>query len=93
MAISDPANCCYVSDATVWEAGIKCSLGKLKMPIPFGIMFPERLLELGFQSLPISHAHLHQVIKAPAAVTAVAVLSLSMRSLRRVIPAGMLRPS
>ena len=61
-AISDPVNCCYVSDASAWEAGIKHSLGKLKLPVAFEILFPARLLELGFHSLPIRHVHLHQIV-------------------------------
>lgn len=64
-ALSDPANVCHVSDATAWEAGIKHSLGKLKLPVPFEILFPARLLELGFHSLPIRHSHLHQIIHLP----------------------------
>ncbi|MEO5917614.1 MAG: type II toxin-antitoxin system VapC family toxin [Luteolibacter sp.] len=64
-AISDPANRCHVSDATAWEIGIKQSLGKLKLPLPFDELFPTRLLALGFLSLPIRHAHLHEVIRLP----------------------------
>jgi PIN domain nuclease of toxin-antitoxin system len=64
-AISDPVNCCYVSDASVWEVGIKHSLGKLKLPVAFEILFPARLLEKGFHSLPIRHVHLHQIVHLP----------------------------
>jgi PIN domain nuclease of toxin-antitoxin system len=64
-AISDPANICHVSDATAWECGIKLSLGKLKLPIPYDRLFPGRLLVLGFQSLPIRHPHLYQLVLLP----------------------------
>ncbi|MEO5916178.1 MAG: type II toxin-antitoxin system VapC family toxin [Luteolibacter sp.] len=64
-AISDPANRCHVSDATAWEMGIKHSLGKLEMPIPFEHLFPAGLQSLGFHSLPILHPHLHEVIRLP----------------------------
>ena len=64
-AISDPANQCHVSDATAWEAGIKLSLGKLKLPLPFERLFPDRLLELGFLSLPVCHSHLHRIVHLP----------------------------
>jgi len=64
-AISDPESRSYVSDATAWEIGIKHSQGKLTLPLPFEILFPTRLLMLGFYVLPIRHAHLHQVIHLP----------------------------
>ena len=64
-AISDPANRCHVSDATAWEMGIKHSLGKLEMPVPFEQLFPVGLRTLGFHSLPILHTHLHEVIRLP----------------------------
>ena len=63
--ISDPVNYCYVSDVSAWEADIKHSLGKLKLPVAYEILFPARLLELGFHSLPIRHAHLHQIVHLP----------------------------
>ena len=64
-AISDPENRCHVSDASAWESGIKLSLEKLKLPLPYERLFPGRLLELGFHSLPIRHSHLHRIVHLP----------------------------
>ena len=54
-----------MSDATAWEAGIKHSLRKLKLPVPYEELFPNRLEALGFHVLPIRHAHLHEQVKLP----------------------------
>ncbi len=43
--------------------GIKHSLGKLKLPLAYEILFPERLDAEGFRSLPIRHSHLHRLMK------------------------------
>ncbi len=64
-AISDAGNRSYVSDATAWEAGIKQSLGKLSLPVPYAALFPARLEAEGFHILPIRHAHLHRLIALP----------------------------
>ena len=64
-AITDPANHSVVSDATAWEMGIKHALGRLTLPVAFETLFPGRLEELGFHTLPIRHAHLHQMVKLP----------------------------
>ena len=46
-AICDGANESPVSDATAWEAGIKHSLGKLRLPAPFEELFPGRIIARG----------------------------------------------
>ncbi len=61
--ISAPQNQSFVSDATAWEMGIKQSLGKLKIPLPYEELFPGRLQSEGFYTLPILHKHLHQLVK------------------------------
>ncbi len=58
--IQDSANALFVSPATLWEIGIKDSLGKLKLPEPFEKMFPARLDADGIVLLPILIPHLHQ---------------------------------
>ncbi|SKB01125.1 PIN domain nuclease, a component of toxin-antitoxin system (PIN domain) [Prosthecobacter debontii] len=65
VAISHPENQSFVSDATAWEVGIKHSLGKLDLPVPYEDLFPSRLQTLGFQILPIRHAHLHEAARLP----------------------------
>lgn len=61
MTISTSGNRCFVSDATAWEVGIKHSLDKLKLPLPYVDLFPQRLVSPGFHVLPIRHPHLHRV--------------------------------
>lgn len=43
----------YVSAASVWEAAIKASIGKLKEPADL----PERIRDSGFRELPVSSDH------------------------------------
>lgn len=64
-AICDGANESLVSDATAWEAGIKHSLGKLRLPAPFEELFPGRIIAEGFRVLPIRHLHLHELVRLP----------------------------
>lgn len=64
-SISNLENKSYVSDASAWEAGIKDSLGKLKLPVAYEDLFPGRLKTLGFHIQPICHAHLHRLVRLP----------------------------
>lgn len=64
-AISDPENKAFVSDATAWEIGIKHSLGKLDLPVPYESLFPYQLEALGFHRLPIRYTHLHRQMQLP----------------------------
>jgi PIN domain nuclease of toxin-antitoxin system len=50
-----------VSVASLWEIAIKMSLGKLDAPGDL----PERVLELGFELLPITNEHAWQVRQLP----------------------------
>lgn len=59
-AIQDPANTLFVSPATLWEIGIKDSLGKLTLPEPFEKLFPARLDADGIMLLPLLMPHLQQ---------------------------------
>lgn len=65
IAISDPNNTRFVSDATAWEMAIKHSLGKLRLPLPYESLFPETLENFGFLMLPIMHEHFYQMIHLP----------------------------
>ena len=64
-AIQDMANSLFVSPATLWEIGIKDSLGKLTLPEPFEQLFPARLDEIGIVMLPILVPHLHKHRRLP----------------------------
>jgi PIN domain nuclease of toxin-antitoxin system len=47
----------YLSSASAWEIGIKCSNEKLTLPLPPEIYIPTRLLDTGVNPLPIRVEH------------------------------------
>jgi len=55
--IEEPENNCYISIATLWEMGIKYSLGKLKLKAELKRIF-ELFFESGFLLLPITPDHI-----------------------------------
>jgi PIN domain nuclease of toxin-antitoxin system len=63
--IQDVRNTIFVSSATLWEIGIKDSLGKLSLPKPFEELFPARLDASNIFILPILVPHLHEHRKLP----------------------------
>ncbi len=65
QGIENPEHDKFVSAASLWEIAIKLSLGKVKLPQPFGEVFPQQLEINGFDLLPISCAQLNQVVALP----------------------------
>ena len=63
--IENPDNDKFISAASLWEIAIKLSLGKVKLPQSFDEVFPQQLEINGFELLPISCAHLNQLILLP----------------------------
>jgi PIN domain nuclease of toxin-antitoxin system len=63
--IQDTQNSIFVSAATLWEIGIKDSLGKLSLPEPFEQLFPDRLVDSNILMLPVLVPHLHMHRKLP----------------------------
>lgn len=63
--IENPAHKKFVSAASLWEIAIKLNLEKLKLPKPFDEVFPHQLQVNGFELLPISYAHLNQLVLFP----------------------------
>jgi len=55
--IVNPENDCFVSTGTLWEMGIKYSLGKLKLKTDLDRVF-QIFFETGFQLLPIKPGHI-----------------------------------
>ncbi len=63
--IENPSNEKWVSAASLWEIAIKLSLEKLKLPKPFGEVFPHQLEINGFGLLPVSCIHLSHLTALP----------------------------
>jgi PIN domain nuclease of toxin-antitoxin system len=55
--ISDEANELWFSVASIWEIGIKVSIGKLPLPEPLESYVSSRMAELGVQLLDIKANH------------------------------------
>lgn len=64
-AIQDPGNDCYLSVASVWEAVIKASLGKLPLPLPAEEYLPRQRERHGIASLAIEEADVAQLARLP----------------------------
>lgn len=63
--IENPAHEIFVSAASLWEIALKLTLEKLKLPIPFGEVFPRQLEVNGFELLSISCPQLNQLVSLP----------------------------
>lgn len=55
--IKDTSNLCYISIASLWEMGIKASLGKLELKNDLGQIF-QIIYKSGFDILEITPAHI-----------------------------------
>lgn len=64
-AIEDPANTVFVSVVSLWEIGLKSSIGKLAVKLPLDDFFAENVDGNGFQVLPITRAHIIRVHSLP----------------------------
>ncbi len=65
-AIGDPANDVYLSAASVWEAVIKHSMGKLRLPEPPAEYLPRQREDHRIASLPVDEAALPHLSALPA---------------------------
>lgn len=63
--IADDANEVWLSVASVWEMGIKVSIGKLPLPEQIGEYVSTRMTQLGARSLKITASHALQVAMLP----------------------------
>ena len=59
--MADLENVIYVSAASAWELGIKCSKGKLRM----GTSVPLLLGRFGFMELPVTIVHAERAAMLP----------------------------
>lgn len=63
--IEDQENAKLVSVASLWEIGIKISLGRLTLAQPFEELIPRQIELNGFALLPLRIAHIAKVISLP----------------------------
>jgi PIN domain nuclease of toxin-antitoxin system len=64
-AIEEAADLPLVSIASVWEIGIKISLGKLDVGVPLGTFVRDHILGNGMEILAITPAHIERVVRLP----------------------------
>jgi PIN domain nuclease of toxin-antitoxin system len=64
VLIDDPANECFLSIASVWEMGIKTSIGKLELRVDFAGL-TEFMAANRIELLPISFAHIQRLQYLP----------------------------
>ena len=55
----------YLSDVSAWEASIKYGLGKLKIPEPPEVFFPDRVRRAEYHHLRIDLRHVTKVHSLP----------------------------
>jgi PIN domain nuclease of toxin-antitoxin system len=63
--IEEPENVVQVSVDTLWEIGIKHSLGRLELERPFEELIPEQLATNGFGLLSVELSHISKVATLP----------------------------
>lgn len=63
--IENPENAIYLSIASVWELGIKVSLGKLEMPSPFHIFMDSQLKQNSISLLGIDVEYIGRLVHLP----------------------------
>lgn len=64
-SLVDEANEVWFSVASVWEIGIKVTIGKLPLPEPVDSYISSRMAQLGARSLDISVTHALQAAALP----------------------------
>jgi PIN domain nuclease of toxin-antitoxin system len=63
--IEDPQNVKLVSIASLWEIGLKMSLGRLELAQPFEELLPRQMEVNGFGVLPLRISHIARIIALP----------------------------
>jgi PIN domain nuclease of toxin-antitoxin system len=64
-AIEATGNLSLLSVASLWEIGIKASLGRLTLERPFLELVPRQMEVNGFELLPVEVVHISRVISLP----------------------------
>ena len=63
--ILNESNEIWFSVASIWEIGIKVSIGKLPLPEKIEDYLPPRMIQLGAKSLEIKVPHVFQIAELP----------------------------
>jgi len=63
--ISDPSNDLFISIASLWEATVKITIGKMRVPGDSIDYLLHRATQTGVTTLPILSMHLQQLQKLP----------------------------
>lgn len=63
--IEDQGNAKLVSSASLWEMGLKISLGRLELAQPFEELIPAQMRMNGFGLLPLRVPHIAKIISLP----------------------------
>jgi len=63
--IEDQRNVKLVSVASLWETGLKISLGRLELAQPFEELIPAQMRMNGFGLLPLRISHIAKIISLP----------------------------
>lgn len=63
--IEDQGNAKLVSVASLWEMGLKMSLGRLELAQPFVDLIPRQMELNGFGLLPVRISHIARIISLP----------------------------
>jgi PIN domain nuclease of toxin-antitoxin system len=64
-ALSNERNALYLSMASIWEIGIKVSLGKLKLDLTVNELVETGIHDLGIRILSIDVAHIEGLVILP----------------------------
>jgi PIN domain nuclease of toxin-antitoxin system len=64
-ALTDPAHQRMLSMATVWEIGIKLSLGKLRLSKPFRVWIEKAIADLALSELKITVDYVERQLSLP----------------------------
>jgi PIN domain nuclease of toxin-antitoxin system len=64
-AFEDPDNLLLVSAVTLWEIGLKVSLGKLPLPVPVRDFFAHEISLRGYRVLDVHRAHAERAAELP----------------------------
>jgi PIN domain nuclease of toxin-antitoxin system len=65
VAIETPQNRVLLSIASLWEMAIKLSLGRMRLQQPFDVFIQTQVEINSFELLPITVAHLSELIELP----------------------------